>query len=118
MALINCSDCEKQVSSSAKSCIHCGAPLKSGTTRLTITRKSSLNAAMRNMYVYVDNVPQGTLKNGKSIEIVRESGFSAYVDTNVGGLSPRPAVIPVSPGQDLHAAVSFSLMGGVTAKVG
>jgi len=77
-----------------------------------------MNGGLRNMYVYVDNVPQGNLKNGKSMEIVRETGFSAYVDSNVGGLSPRPAVIPVAPGAHVQATVSFNLMGGITAKVG
>ena len=117
MALVTCPDCEQKVSDAAKSCIHCGAPLKASSTRLTIKRPFSLNAAVRNMYVYVDNVPQGTLGNGKSMEIVRESGFSAMIDANVGGLSPRPAVVPVNPGSHVTVSVSFNLMGGIKAVV-
>jgi hypothetical protein len=41
----------------------------------------------------------------------------ATVDTNVGGLNPKPAVISVPPGAHMQALVSFSMMGGVSAKI-
>ncbi|WP_299449016.1 hypothetical protein [uncultured Serinicoccus sp.] len=59
---------------------------------------------------------QGTLANGRTIDIVREGGFTAMVDCNVGGLNPKPAVIAVQPGQQLEVVVSLNMMGGVTAK--
>ena len=44
MALINCAECQKEVSDQAKACVHCGAPL----VRATPSMKASDDMEFRN----------------------------------------------------------------------
>ena len=43
MALINCPECEKEISDKAQSCIHCGCPIEIHTTNSNSSAKSKSN---------------------------------------------------------------------------
>lgn len=117
MPLIACPDCDKQFSSSAASCPGCGyvQPIQQGV--LYIERKTQLNSAALKTEVYVDGMQYGSIRPGKSMEIPLDAGrHNLEVVRSNGGNSS--GLFDLEPGGEVHARISFGLMGGLNVEVG
>ena len=135
MALISCPDCQKQVSSNAAACLHCGAPIQGANPNnsyqsnvSSITLKRHLNPARISdqswMAVYVDNVNQGSLGNGRSMTITRSGGFAVHIEVGDSGFTPtifdrkgRGVILQVAPGERSKVILSFvPVTGSIRAR--
>ena len=95
MALIQCPECGKTVSSLAAACLECGFPLRQGNGQpsamaaprevpVTIRRESRLMGSPISGSVYIDQRLIGTIRNGGALSTtVSEGRHSVMVETGV-----------------------------------
>ena len=68
MALIQCPECGKQISSNAVTCPNCGNPVPKKMCPVHIERNSTIAVAII-CYVYFDGTMYGELKGGRSLDL-------------------------------------------------
>ena len=95
MALIKCSECEKQISDKALACVHCGAPISvvtenspkaDGTINLEISRIDEINSNISGGWFLsiTDKKGRSHLAN-RDVELDSEQGLSS-TDLKVGDI--------------------------------
>lgn len=115
MALISCPECAKSVSEKAKSCPHCGYPLKSGggfeAGYIGYEYKSSATIfGMPFIHVVSGPGPGGTLKPAKGFIAIGNVAFGVIA---VGGIAVGViALAGVSFGLVCLGGVALGILGG------
>ena len=69
MALMNCRECQSQVSDAAVTCPRCGVDGPAGTGRLVVTRQKQLMAAILPVSVVIDGVIRGKVSPGQELQL-------------------------------------------------
>ena len=77
MAIINCPECNREISSNAVACPHCGNPLPKKLVNVHFHRKKVFNTSQFHASVFVDGVLVGSIENGSQFD----KGFSVGIHT-------------------------------------
>lgn len=83
MAIVNCPECAKQISSLATTCPNCGAPIADKKFRVHFERKSRILGKAIKGNIFVDGSFVGPADHGSSFDLMLTSGrHSIVVRTN------------------------------------
>lgn len=104
MALIKCSECNKEISEKARTCPNCGAPVPQETRKVIIERKKEFVGSGLVPTVYIDDMLVGVMKVGTKFEVDVELGehnliLDYEVDkgiTAVGSINGIPYSTPLT----------------------
>lgn len=86
MALVNCKECGQQVSTTAKTCPHCGVENPGGLANslLTVHRPTKFTGSALGIKIYIDGTYIGAIKNNETLnfevnpgtKIIRAEAFA------------------------------------------
>jgi len=109
MAIIQCKECDAQVSDSAPTCPHCGVSAPGGSCTVVFSRPSSMGLVVRTE-VYVDGQPYGTLRaKGRIAVPVSPGDHHVEIQTSQG----KSSVTTISAsGGETPVRVSLSALTG------
>lgn len=111
MALIQCRECLKEVSSAAATCPHCGVAAPAGLSVLQIERKAAFSGGLLRIELFLDDVPQGSLRPGHSGEFEVSPG-QHVIEAEVPGRGAYSTTVNVAAGQTVRAELSISGFNG------
>lgn len=112
MAMIQCRECSKTVSDSARMCPSCGIESPGGSCELVIVRPS-LGGGAVGMTVYVDNTLYGDIRARKTLKIPVSAGqHHVLIETSRG--KTGTTIVEVGPQLPVKLTLGISqLTGGV-----
>jgi len=112
MALINCSECKREVSDRANSCPHCGSPIAADHVTLVLTGFPKRYIGSKQVDVYFNGTKCGSIPKGATETIVLASGGQVDFVTNYMGKDRRQSFnIPSGVAADLY--FDFGPLGGL-----
>ncbi len=99
MALVTCKECGREVSSTAPTCPHCGAPFP-GTVmgRLEIRRREQIIGSMQTLEFFLNDKKVASINPGQTATIDLPEGRYSYRATAWGGLKSDVYELTVSAG--------------------
>ena len=111
MALINCSECGKEVSDKAKSCPNCGSPIceEFEESKVVIYGISHMGLIGGTLKVYVDDEFYGDLRKGQVLEIPLEKDCEISVRC---GINPSRGKILVKAGKTTKIQYKYNRLTG------
>jgi hypothetical protein len=112
MALIKCSECEKEVSDKAQSCPNCGSPIAAEHVTLTLTGFPRRYIGSKAVDVLLNGKLVGSVDKGTTETLKLPSGGQVDFDTHYMGKERRQSFnLPGGASFDLY--FDFGPMGGL-----
>lgn len=117
MALVNCTECDRQISDSAPSCPYCGYQAPIEQALLIVERQTQLNGGALKTDIFVDDVHYGGIRSGGRLAIPLDSGPHHILAKNAarGWLSSGTSILEA--GQEHTCHLSMRLAGGIKVVV-
>ena len=112
MALIQCAECNAEVSDSAPACPRCGVAAPGGVAILRFVRPSFLGGG-NPAEVYVDGQPFGRLKRGREITVSVTPG-ARHIEVITGQGRSTVGTVDARPGETT-LTVKLSIVNGAAS---
>ena len=112
MALVNCKECGKQVSTTAKTCPHCGVDNPGGLAYciLTVHRPSKFSGMAVGVKLYIDGTFVGEIKNGEILNFEVDPGTKIIRAAAFGNPSFE-LTLTMASGMHYFIDVKFKMLG-------
>lgn len=111
MALVQCRECGSSVSDAAAACPHCGVAGPAGLCVIRIERKAKLGGAILKVNLFIDGVPQGSMRPGDSGDFEVQPG-QHVIEAEVPGRGSYTATVTLGSRQSAYAEIGTSAFNG------